>query len=46
MIAHFNLTYDADIGMVESSLRGCNAQFEPSFVLDRLGVRLLEASAG
>jgi gamma-tubulin complex component 3 len=33
-------------GMLEGALRASNAQFEPSFVLERVGVRLLEASAG
>ena len=33
-------------GMLEGALRSSNAQFEPSYVLDRIGVRLLEASAG
>lgn len=33
-------------GMLEGALRSSNAQFEPAFVLDRIGVRLLEASAG
>mmetsp|Transcript_28637 Transcript_28637/g.49123 ORF Transcript_28637/g.49123 Transcript_28637/m.49123 type:complete len:235 (+) Transcript_28637:1211-1915(+) len=28
------------------ALRSSNAQFEPSYVLDRIGIRLLEASAG
>jgi hypothetical protein len=32
--------------MLEGALRSSNAQFEPAFVLDRIGVRLLEASAG
>jgi len=32
--------------MLEGALRSSNAQFEPSYVLDRIGVRLLEASAG
>ena len=27
-------------------MRSCNAQFEPSYVLDRLGVKLLEPSPG
>ena len=33
-------------GILEGALRASNAQFEPSFVLDRIGIRLLEASAG
>jgi gamma-tubulin complex component 3 len=33
-------------GMLEGALRSSNAQFEPSFVLDRVGVRLLEARPG
>ena len=33
-------------GMLEGALRSSNAQFEPSFILDRIGVRLLEASPG
>jgi len=32
--------------MLEGALRSSNAQFEPSYVLDRVGVRLLEASPG
>lgn len=28
------------------ALRASNAQFEPSYVLDRIGIRLLEASPG
>ena len=31
-------------GVLEGALRSSNAQFEPSFVLDRIGVRLLEVS--
>ena len=27
-------------------MRASNAQFEPSYVLDRIGIRLLEASPG
>ena len=33
-------------GMLEGALRSSNAQFEPAFVLERVGVRLLEASPG
>ncbi len=33
-------------GILEGALRASNAQFEPSYVLDRIGIRLLEASAG
>jgi gamma-tubulin complex component 3 len=33
-------------GMLEGALRSSNAQFEPSYVLDRIGVRLLEPSTG
>ena len=33
-------------GTLEGALRASNAQFEPSYVLDRVGVRLLEASPG
>ena len=33
-------------GVLEGALRASNAQFEPTFVLDRVGVRLLEASPG
>ena len=33
-------------GMLEGALRSSNAQFEPSYVLDRVGVRLLEPSPG
>ena len=33
-------------GMLEGALRASNAQFEPSYVLDRIGVRLLEPSPG
>lgn len=33
-------------GVLEGALRSSNAQFEPAFVLDRIGVRLLEASPG
>jgi hypothetical protein len=33
-------------GMLEGALRSSNAQFEPSYVLDRIGVRLLEPSPG
>jgi hypothetical protein len=33
-------------GLLEGCVRTCNAQFEPSYVLDRLGVRLLEPSPG
>ena len=29
-------------GVLEGALRSSNAQFEPQFVLDRIGVRLLE----
>ena len=29
-------------GVLEGALRSSNAQYEPSFVLDRIGVRLLE----
>lgn len=34
------------LGLLEGSLRSCNAQFEPGYVLDRLGVKLLEPSPG
>jgi hypothetical protein len=33
-------------GILEGALRASNAQFEPSYVLDRIGIRLLEASSG
>jgi gamma-tubulin complex component 3 len=33
-------------GYLDGALKQSNAQFEPSFVLDRIGVRLLEASPG
>lgn len=33
-------------GILEGALRASNAQFEPSYVLDRIGIRLLEASPG
>ena len=33
-------------GMLENALRSSNAQYEPSYVLDLIGVRLLEASPG
>jgi gamma-tubulin complex component 3 len=33
-------------GILEGALRASNAQFEPSYVLDRIGIRLLEATAG
>ena len=33
-------------GILEGALRASNAQFEPSYVLDRIGVRLLEATPG
>jgi gamma-tubulin complex component 3 len=33
-------------GILEGALRSSNAQFEPPFVIDRIGVRLLEASPG
>jgi hypothetical protein len=36
-ISRHNLT-----GVLEGALRSSNAQYEPSFVLDRIGVRLLE----
>ena len=32
-------------GVLEGALRSSNAQYEPSFVLDRIGVRLLEVRA-
>ena len=32
--------------MLEGALRSSNAQYEPSYVLDRIGVRLLEPAAG
>ena len=32
--------------MLEGALRSSNAQFEPSYVLDRIGVRLLEPAIG
>ena len=37
---HHSLT-----GMLDGALRSSNAQFEPPEVLDRIGVRLLKASA-
>jgi hypothetical protein len=33
-------------GILEGALRGSNAQFEPSYVLDKITVRLLEPSPG
>jgi gamma-tubulin complex component 3 len=33
-------------GMVESAIRASNAQYDPNYILDRIGVRLLEASPG
>lgn len=33
-------------GLLDGALRACNAQFEPAYVLERLGVRLLEPSPG
>jgi len=33
-------------GILEGALRSSNAQFEPSYILDRVGIRLLEASSG
>lgn len=33
-------------GLLDGALRSCNAQYEPAYVLDRLGVRLLEPSPG
>lgn len=33
-------------GMLEGALRSSNSQFEPAFIIDRVGVRLLEASPG
>jgi gamma-tubulin complex component 3 len=33
-------------GLLDGALRSCNAQFEPPYVLERLGVRLLEPSPG
>jgi hypothetical protein len=33
-------------GLLEGSLRSCNAQFEPAYVLDRLGVSLLTPNPG
>lgn len=33
-------------GILEGSLRSCNAQYEPSYVLDKITVRLLEPSPG
>ena len=33
-------------GILEGALRASNAQFEPAYVLDRIGIRLLEASPG
>ena len=33
-------------GILEGALRSSNAQFQPSFVLDRIGIRLLEAAPG
>lgn len=34
------------VGMLEASLRGSNAQYEPLYVIDRIGVCLLEAKSG
>ncbi|KAJ1396767.1 gamma-tubulin complex component protein, partial [Ochromonadaceae sp. CCMP2298] len=33
-------------GILEGALRSSNAQFEPPYVADRIGIRLLEASPG
>ena len=33
-------------GILEGAIRASNAQFEPNYVTDRLGVRLLEAAPG
>jgi gamma-tubulin complex component 3 len=33
-------------GILESALRSSNAQFQPPFVLDRIGIRLLDAAPG
>lgn len=33
-------------GILEGALRSSNAQYDPSFILDRIGVRLLEALPG
>eukprot|EP01035_Chromulina_nebulosa_P026001 gene26001-33989_t len=33
-------------GILEGALRSSNAQFQPSYVLDRIGIRLLEAAPG
>ena len=33
-------------GILEAALRTCNAQHEPSYILDRLAVRLLDPAPG
>ena len=33
-------------GLLEGALRSSNAQYEPSFILDRIGIRLLEPQPG
>jgi gamma-tubulin complex component 3 len=33
-------------GLLEGALRSSNAQYEPAFILDRIGIRLLEAQPG
>ena len=33
-------------GLLEGALRGSNAQYEPSFILDRIGIRLLDDQPG
>jgi Gamma tubulin complex component C-terminal len=48
IVINFNiqLVFSMIIGMVEGALRSSNAQYDPSFILDRIGVRLLEATPG